>query len=123
MSDPRLSGIYGTIIYEDLGTTSDGIHQRNVTIFADGEVDRSPCGSGTSARIALLHAEGKLAVGDVLTHDSIVNSRFLGRIVGIASADGYDAVIPEVSGSAYPTGEHTFIYEEDDEVGLGFVFR
>jgi len=123
MSDPRLSGVYGTIIYEDLGKTATGIHQRNVTIFADGEVDRSPCGSGTSARIALLHAEGKLSEGDVLTHDSIVNSRFLGRIVGTASADGYDAVIPEVSGNAYPTGEHTFIFEEDDEVGLGFVFR
>ena len=122
-SDPRLSGVYGTIIYEDLGKTATGIHQRNVTIFADGEVDRSPCGSGTSARIALLHAEGKLSENEVLTHDSIVNSRFLGRIVGTASADGFDAVIPEVSGNAYPTGEHTFIFEEDDEVGLGFVFR
>jgi proline racemase len=72
--DERLSGIYGTIIYEDLGDTDAGPHQRNVTVFADGEVDRSPCGSGTSARIALLEADGRLEGGRVLTHDSIVGS-------------------------------------------------
>ncbi len=58
-SDDRLSGIYGTILYEELGPR----HQRNVTVFADGEVDRSPCGSGTSARVALLAADGQLEPG------------------------------------------------------------
>src|SRR4051812_11717774 len=59
-SDDRLSGIYGTIFYDDLGDTDAGPRQRNVAVFADGEVDRSPCGSGTSARAALLVAAGRL---------------------------------------------------------------
>jgi len=118
-TDSRLSGIYGTIIYENLGRTDNGIHQRNVTVFADGEVDRSPCGSGTSARIALLHAEGKLAEHETLIHDSIVGSQFLGKIAELTS----HGLIPEVSGRALLMGEHTFYLEENDEVGLGFVFR
>ena len=67
-ADDRLSGIYGTILYDELGP----LHQRNVTVFADGEVDRSPCGSGTSARLALLDLEP----GQVLRHDSIVGTTF-----------------------------------------------
>lgn len=69
--DSRLSGIYGTIFCDDLGDTPSGPHQRSVTIFADGQIDRSPCGSGTSARLALLAADGRLPLGAVLTHDSI----------------------------------------------------
>jgi proline racemase len=79
-SDRRLDGIYGTILFDDLGQGEDGPHQRNVTVFADGEVDRSPCGSGTSARIALLADEGRLAMGQTLRHDSIVATTLLGRV-------------------------------------------
>src|SRR5690606_6860417 len=78
-SDDRLSGIYGTIIYEDLGVLPEGPHQRNVTVFADGEVDRSPCGSGTAARVALLAEAGRLGDGEVLTHDSVIGTRFTAR--------------------------------------------
>ena len=71
--DDRLSGIYGTILYEDFGDTPDGLHQRNVTVFADGEVDRSPCGSGTCARLAVLADQGRVAPsGPTLRHESIV---------------------------------------------------
>src|SRR5215216_6591985 len=66
-SDDRLSGIYGTIFYDDLGDTDEGPRQRNVAVFADGEVDRSPCGSGTSARAALLAHAGRLRDGGVFT--------------------------------------------------------
>ena len=76
--DERLSGIYGTILYEELGP----LHQRNVTIFADGEVDRSPSGSATSARTALLAADGALAEGADLRNDSIVGTTFHARVVG-----------------------------------------
>ncbi len=79
-SDPRLAGVYGTILHDEVGP----LHQRNVTIFADGEVDRSPCGSGTSARCALLAGEGALSPGQVLRHDSIVGTTFLGRVTGEA---------------------------------------
>jgi proline racemase len=122
-SDARLSGVYGTIWFDDLGRTADGPHQRNVTIFADGEVDRSPCGSGTCARIALLADEGALGDGEVLTHDSIVGTRFTGRIVGRTTAEGRPAVVPEVRGTAFPTGQHVFTLDERDPVGTGFVLR
>lgn len=106
-------GIYGTILYDELPDTPDGPHQRNVTVFADGEVDRSPCGSGTSARLALLDPEG------VLTHDSIVGTRFLGRVVERTEA----GVVTEVEGMAYPTGEHRFTLDPRDPLGTGFVLR
>jgi proline racemase/trans-L-3-hydroxyproline dehydratase len=122
-ADPRLSGIYGTILHDDLGRGAAGPRQRNVTVFADGEVDRSPCGSGTSARLALLADGGDLAEGDVLEHESIVGTRFAGRVVGRAPADGRDAVVTEVEGTAFPTGEHRFVLDPQDPLGTGFVLR
>jgi proline racemase len=116
--DERLSGIYGTIIYEDLGDTDAGPRQRNVTVFADGEVDRSPCGSGTSARMALLEADGRLD-GRVLTHDSIIGTSFTARVTERLR----DAVVTEVEGAAYRTGEHRFVLDPRDPVGTGFVLR
>ena len=75
LEDARLSGVYGTILVDDLGRTESGPWQRNVTVFADGEVDRSPCGSGTAARVALLSHTGDLADHETLTHDSIIGTR------------------------------------------------
>jgi proline racemase len=115
--DEPLSGIYGTILYEDVGA----LHQRNVTIFADGEVDRSPCGSGTSARCALLAADGVLGPGDVLRHDSIVGTTFLARVIG--DGPGGEGVLTEVEGMAFRTGEHRFVLDPRDPLGTGFVLR
>jgi proline racemase/trans-L-3-hydroxyproline dehydratase len=114
-TDDRLSGIYGTIVYEEIGP----LHQRNVTIFADGEVDRSPCGSGTSARCALLHADGTMKEGDELRHDSIIGTTFTARIVG----DTPEGVLTEVEGTAYKTGDHTFVLDPRDDLKTGFVLR
>jgi proline racemase len=122
-SDPRLSGIYGTIIFEDLGERDEGPHQRNVTVFADGEVDRSPCGSGTSARLALLAAEGRIDASRVLSHGSIVGTEFLGRVTETVEADGREALVTEVEGSAYRTGEHRFSLDPHDPLRTGFVLR
>ncbi len=72
------TGRFGSTIS---GRSRDGLHQRNVTIFADGEVDRSPCGSGTSARLALLDDSGDLARGATLVHDSIIGTTFTARVV------------------------------------------
>ena len=110
-TDPRLDGVYGTIWYDELGDTDGQVHQRNVAVFADGEVDRSPCGSGTCARLAVLADEGRLPSGTVLRHDSIVGSTFLGSVVGIVEVDGRVAVVPQVTGTAYRTGEHTFLID------------
>jgi len=122
-SDERLSGVYGTILYDELPGGQDGPHQRNVAVFADGEVDRSPCGSGTSARAALLAADGRLGPGTVLTHDSIVGTTFRARVVETVRAEGRDAVVTEVQGSAYRTGEHRFVLDPRDPLGGGFVLR
>jgi proline racemase len=118
-SDERLSGVYGTIWYDELSTDSDSVHQRNCTVFADGEVDRSPCGSGTSARLALLYASGQLPAGGTLRHDGIVGTTFRGRVVG--SSD--EGVLTEVTGMAYRTGEHRFVLDPDDPIGDGFQLR
>jgi proline racemase len=123
-SDPRLSGMYGTIFYEDRGRNPDGsLIQRNVTIFADGEVDRSPCGSGTCARLAALHAAGAITKGQCLTHESIVGSRFQARVLDAVLVDQRPAVVPQVTGIAHKTGEHTFVVDPDDELTPGFVLR
>lgn len=120
--DARLDGVYGTIIFDDLGDTAGGLHQRNVTVFADGRVDRSPCGSGTAARLALLAESGRLAPGQTLTHDSIVGTRFLGRVRSV-SGDSRGSIIPEVEGMAYKTGEHRFTLDAADPLQSGLVLR
>ena len=154
-TDPRLSGVYGTILYEELGdpgtgtggtsggsgpSVSDGpgpgpgprprpgnsstVHQRNVTVFADGQVDRSPCGSGTAARLAALADDGRVGVGGaILRHESIVGSEFTGTIVGTTRVGDLPAVIPQVTGMAYRTGEHRFVVDDADPLVPGFVLR
>jgi proline racemase len=122
-SDRRLDGIYGTILIDDLGENENGPHQRNVTVFADGEVDRSPCGSGTSARIALLADDGRLALGQTLTHDSIIGTTFLGRVVATLRDRDSTGLITEIEGMAYQTGTATFSLDPDDSLGTGFLLR
>jgi len=123
-SDDRLSGIYGTIVFDELGTTEDGsLHQRNVTIFADGEVDRSPCGSGSAARLAVLDARGELGPGQALVHDSIVGSTFTCRVVDSLTADDRPAVIPQITGMAHRCGTSEFTIDPHDPFVPGFVLR
>jgi proline racemase len=122
--DPRLNGIYGTILFDELGVTREGdLHQRNVTIFADGQVDRSPCGSGSASRVAVLAASGVLKPGKNLVHDSIVGSRFVCTVAGQTTADGFDAVIPAVTGMAYRYGSSQFTVDPRDPLVPGFVLR
>ena len=92
-------------------------------MFADGEVDRSPCGSGTSARLALLDDGGRLPRGAELRHRSIVGSEFTGRVVADADVGGRPAVVTEVEGTAYRTGRAEFVLDPDDPLGEGFLLR
>ncbi len=119
--EPELRDVYGVIFWQDEG--DDPLTQRNVTVFADGEVDRSPCGSGTSARLALLDASGRLPRGEALRHLSIVGSEFTGRVTGEAEVAGRAAVVTEVEGSAHRTGRHVFELDPADELGTGFLLR
>lgn len=118
--DDRLSGVYGTIFVDRFGTLPSGeLHQRNVTIFADGQVDRSPCGSGTAARVAALHAAGELRPGQSLVHESIVGTRFRAKVLE-ETAEG---VIPVVTGSAHRVATSTFELDPLDDLVPGFVLR
>ncbi|MGH3079104.1 MAG: proline racemase family protein [Gaiellaceae bacterium] len=119
--EPELRDVYGVIFWQQEG--SSPLTQRNVTVFADGEVDRSPCGSGTSARLALLDRSGELPRGEELRHLSIVGSEFRGRVVGDAEVAGIPAVITDVEGNAHRTGEHVFTLDADDPLGEGFLLR
>ncbi|WP_293695386.1 proline racemase family protein [uncultured Agrococcus sp.] len=120
LADARLSGVYGTILFDDLGDLPTGPHQRNITVFADGEVDRSPCGSGTATRTTLLHATGRLAADEVLTHDSIIGTRFTARVAA-EHEDG--SITPEVTGTPYRVGSSTFERDEHDPLNIGFSLR
>lgn len=122
--DERLSGIYGVIYFDDQGVGPDGaLRQRNVTVFADGEVDRSPCGSGTCSRVAALHAAGRLKPGQVLAHSSIAGATWHARVQATTQEAGRDAVLPVVTGRAYPTGYHRFVVDPDDDMVPGFLLR
>ena len=117
--EPQLHGIYGTIF---TGQPSDeSADLRNVTIFADAEVDRSPCGTGTAAVMAVLSAMGILGLPEqVFTHESIIGTKFRGRIAETTSVGEIDAIVPEIDGEAYITGENTFIIDDRDPLAFGF---
>jgi proline racemase len=120
--EPELRDVYGVVFWEEQeGGTP--LVQRNLTVFADGEVDRSPCGSGTSARLALLDADGRLPRGEELVHRSVIGTEFRARVVGTADVGGIPAVVTEVEGSAYRTGTHQFALDPADPLGAGFLLR
>lgn len=116
--EPGLHGIYGTIFTGPPNSSAADL--RNVTVFADREVDRSPCGSGTAAVMAVLDAMGMLPGGHVFTHESIIDTTFRGRVLDRTSVGEIPAIIPEIEGSASITGEHTFIVTDDDVLADGF---
>jgi proline racemase len=119
--EPELRDVYGVIFWQHEGSVP--LTQRNVTVFADGEVDRSPCGSGTSARLALLDEDGSLGRGEELRHLSIVGSEFRGRVVSQTQVASLPAVATEVEGRAYRTGSAEFVLDPDDPLGEGFLLR
>lgn len=116
-----LSFLYGTIFYGK--GHSEDIDSRNVCIFADGEVDRSPTGTGVSGRVVLHHARGELVVGQPMVIESIVGSKFVASVKSTTTFGPHDAVIPEVEGNAHICGKSTFLLDPDDELGKGFFLR
>lgn len=119
--EPELRDIYGVIFYDR--PDRPGADWRNVCVFADQQIDRSPCGTGTSARLAHLHFLGELDPGDSFIHESIVGSRFVGRILGLTQVGPYQAILPEVQGSAAITGFHQFVVDPGDPLARGFLLR
>jgi proline racemase len=116
--EPGLHGIYGTIF---TGPPNDPqADLRNVTIFADAEVDRSPCGTGTAAVMAVIDAMGLLRDDKPFVHESLIGTRFNGRVAGRTVVGECQAIVPEIEGSAWITGEHTFVIDERDPLRDGF---
>jgi proline racemase len=117
----ELSFLYGTIFTGPAQKL--GHHSRNVCVFADGEVDRSATGSGVSARAALHFARGELDHGAKITIESIVGSTMTVQVVQCVSFGPYDAIVPEVGGTAFVTGRHEFYLDPDDPLSEGFILR
>jgi proline racemase len=116
--EPQLKGLYGTIFTAP--PRSEAADLRNVTIFADAEVDRSPCGTGTCAVMAVLSAMGLLDASQTFTHESIIGTRFRGRVARTTTVGEHPAIVPEIEGEAYITGEHTFLVDAEDPLRFGF---
>jgi len=100
---------------------SKGAHAQNVVIFGKGQMDRSPCGTGTCAKMAILHSEGKLGIGDWFVHESIIRTKIKGRLLAETKVAEYDAVIPEIVGSAYITGFNRLVHDAKDPLADGFL--
>jgi proline racemase len=113
--------VYGTVLID--APENPAHHSRNICVFADAEVDRSPTGTGVSARLALHHARGEITDGQEIIVESILGSAstFNGKVVGRTKVGPYDAVVPEVSGKAFITGKHEFVIDKRDELGKGFL--
>ena len=119
--EPELSFLYGTIF---TGPARDpGGDSRNVCVFADGEVDRSPTGTGVSGRVAIEHARGHLRIGDPFVVESLIGTRFTGRVVRETTFGPHRAVVPEVEGSAWISGRGELWFDPRDPLHEGFILR
>lgn len=117
-TESRLAGLYGVIF---TGPPNDPeAHLRNLTVFAEAEVDRSPCGTGTSAVMAVLDAMGLLPADTPFVHESLIGTLFRGRLLGRTQVGELPAIVTEIEGSAWITGEHTFYIDEEDPLREGF---
>jgi trans-L-3-hydroxyproline dehydratase len=116
-----LSFLYGTIFVGK--PLSPGHHSRNVCIFADGEVDRSPTGTGVSARAAIHHFKKELSINEPFTVESIIDTCFTGKVLHTTKYGGYEAVVPEVTGSANIVGMSEWLMNPQDPLRDGFILR
>lgn len=113
--------VYGVVFVQP--HTDAGIHSRHITIFGNGSVDRSPCGTSVCGRMAVENAKQGLGADDPLVFQSITDATFVGQIVETTTIDGKPAVIPQVTGSAHFTGSHTFYYDPADPLMDGLFLR
>ena len=119
--EPEIRGLYGVVMYWP--PQRPGADQTSLTVFAEREVDRSPCGTCTSALMAVHHAAGALPLGRPFVNESLLGTRFTGRLVSATAVGTHPAVVPEVTGQAFVTGFHTFVVDRDDPLADGFLLR
>ena len=101
-------------------TDTPGCDKRNVVIFGDHMADRSPCGTGTSAKLAALYSKGEIGIGEPFVYESFIGSKFTGVIKEETKIGDFKAVIPQITGRAYLTGEATYVIDPDDPLKYGF---
>ncbi|MEO8452945.1 MAG: proline racemase family protein [Gemmatimonadota bacterium] len=119
--EPDLGFLYGTIL---IGPAEKvGHHSRNVCIFADGEVDRSPTGTGVSGRVAIHYARGEIGLNEPITIESILGTTFTAKVIGETDFGPHGAVLTEVEGAAAITGRNEFFLDPEDEIGGGFLLK
>ncbi|MHA2427937.1 MAG: proline racemase family protein [Candidatus Hermodarchaeia archaeon] len=93
---------------------------RNIVVFGKGQIDRSPCGTGTSAKLAVLYARGQIGINEPFIYESIIETLFEGKIVEVTKVGQFEAIIPEITGSAFVTGFHQFVVDSEDPIKHGF---
>jgi proline racemase len=120
--DNDLAFLYGTILTDDADTYASQ-PTANICVFADAQVDRSPTGSGVTARIALQHRRRQIEIGQTRNFESITGAMFTGQAVRETTCGDFKAVIVEVAGEAHYTGECRFYLEDGDDIGQGFLPR
>lgn len=116
---PQIAGVALVEVYEDLSNPPP--HARNVVVFGSGQIDRSACGTGTCAKMALLHSRGALQLGEEFVHEGIVGTRFRGRLLEQKHVGEFPGVVPEVTGAAYVTGIQQFVVDPSDPLRAGFT--
>ena len=116
--DPTIRGV-SHVMWTD-APKGEGAHGRNAVFYGDKAIDRSPCGTGTSARMAQLHAKGKLKLGEPFVHESYILSRFTGRIEAETEIGAQRAIIPSIEGSAIATGRNEIWIDDEDVFAHGF---
>lgn len=120
-ADPRINGL--SHIEWTGAPTVPGAHARNAVFYGEKAIDRSPCGTGTSARMAQLVAKGRLKVGDEFWHESIIGSVFKGRVEAATTVAGRNAIVPSIAGWARQTGFNTIFIDDRDPFAHGFVVK
>ena len=108
------------ILWTGTPTSGSGADARNAVFYGDKAIDRSPCGTGTSARMAQLHARGRLATGADFIHESIIGSQFHGRVEAETAVGNQQAIVPSVAGWARITGFNTIFIDDRDPYAHGF---
>lgn len=116
---PFINGLTHIEFFTD--PTNEKADVKNTVVVPPGGIDRSPCGTGTSAKLAVLYANQEIAIGEEFVHESIVGSLFKGRVLETTSVNGLEAVVTNISGSAWLMGMHRFFYNEEDPLKEGFL--
>lgn len=116
--EPSINGV-SHVLWADR-PKGEGADGRNAVFYGDKAIDRSPCGTGTSARLAHLHARGRLKVGDAFVHESYIGSRFIGRVEAETTVGDHKAIVPSIEGSAVATGFNTIWVDRRDPFWAGF---